>query len=38
MTRSGAYLRFPSIRGDRVAFVAEDDVWLAEPTAAGRGG
>ena len=24
-----AYLRFPSIRGDRVAFVAEDDVWLA---------
>jgi len=24
-----AYLRHPSIRGDRVAFVAEDDVWLA---------
>jgi tricorn protease len=23
-----AYLRFPSIRGDRVAFVAENDVWL----------
>jgi tricorn protease len=24
-----AYLRFPSIRGDAVAFVADDDVWLA---------
>ncbi|HZB50879.1 MAG TPA: PDZ domain-containing protein, partial [Mycobacteriales bacterium] len=23
-----AYLRYPSIRGDRVAFIAEDDVWL----------
>ncbi|WP_461022844.1 S41 family peptidase [Thalassiella azotivora] len=23
------YLRFPSLRGDVVAFVAEDDVWLA---------
>lgn len=30
-----AYLRFPSIRGDLVAFVAEDDVWLA-PVDGGR--
>lgn len=30
-----AYLRFPSIRGDRVAFVAEDDVWLGS-TEGGR--
>jgi tricorn protease len=30
-----AYLRFPSVRGDRLALVAEDDVWLA-PTAGGR--
>jgi len=30
-----AYLRFPTIRGDRVAFVAEDDVWLA-PADGGR--
>ena len=29
MTRSGGYLRFPSVRGDGVAFVADDDVWLA---------
>jgi tricorn protease len=29
-----AYLRHPSIRGDRIAFAAEDDVWL---TAAGGG-
>ncbi|MGH8773722.1 MAG: S41 family peptidase [Jiangellaceae bacterium] len=28
MSRSGGYLRFPSVRGDTVAFVAEDDVWL----------
>jgi tricorn protease len=28
-------LRFPSVRGDLVAFVAEDDVWLA-PIAGGR--
>jgi tricorn protease len=30
-----AYLRFPSIHGDRVSFVAEDDVWLA-PLDGGR--
>jgi tricorn protease len=30
-----AYLRFPSVRGDLIAFVAEDDVWLA-PLAGGR--
>ena len=27
---NGAYLRFPTVRGEMVAFVAEDDVWLAE--------
>ncbi|HEV7653680.1 MAG TPA: PDZ domain-containing protein [Mycobacteriales bacterium] len=30
MTADRAYLRFPSIRGDRLAFVAENDVWLAD--------
>ena len=25
---SGAYLRYPTIRGDRVAFVADDDLWV----------
>lgn len=30
-----AYLRFPSLHGDHVALVAEDDVWLA-PTTGGR--
>ena len=25
---SGAYLRYPMIRGDRLAFVADDDVWV----------
>jgi len=30
-----AYLRFPSIRGDRIAFVAENDVWLTD-AAGGR--
>ena len=35
MTADRAYLRFPSIRGDRIAFVAENDVWLTE-TSGGR--
>ena len=35
MSGEGAYLRYPSIRGDRVALVAEDDVWLA-PADGGR--
>ncbi|MBA2416586.1 MAG: PDZ domain-containing protein [Geodermatophilaceae bacterium] len=35
MASSGSYLRFPSIRGDAVAFVAEDDIWLGG-TDAGR--
>ena len=35
MTADRAYLRFPSIRGDRIAFVAENDVWLAD-AAGGR--
>ncbi|GAA2553770.1 tricorn protease [Neomicrococcus aestuarii] len=26
---SGSYLRFPHVRHDQVAFVAEDDVWIA---------
>jgi tricorn protease len=26
--RSGAYLRFPTIRGDRLAFVTDDDLWV----------
>lgn len=30
-----AYLRFPHVHGDSVAFVAEDDVWLA-PVDGGR--
>ena len=34
MTSPG-YLRFPHIHGDIVAFVADDDVWLA-PAAGGR--
>jgi tricorn protease len=29
-----SYLRFPSVRGDLLAFVADDDVWLA-PAAGG---
>jgi tricorn protease len=29
------YLRFPNLRGDMLAFVADDDVWLA-PVAGGR--
>ncbi|HEY9476153.1 MAG TPA: PDZ domain-containing protein, partial [Mycobacteriales bacterium] len=29
MSDNGAYLRFPTIRDEMVAFVAEDDVWLA---------
>jgi tricorn protease len=32
---SAGYLRFPHIHGDLVAFVADDDVWLA-PAAGGR--
>ncbi|MQY32632.1 Tricorn protease [Streptomyces sp. RB17] len=34
-TTSAAYLRFPHVHGDLVAFVAEDDVWLA-PLDGGR--
>ncbi|GAA4998048.1 S41 family peptidase [Kitasatospora paranensis] len=34
-TTSGAYLRHPHLHGDLVAFVAEDDVWLA-PLDGGR--
>ncbi|WP_222431933.1 S41 family peptidase [Leekyejoonella antrihumi] len=30
-----AYLRFPAVRGDQVAFVADDDVWMAG-TGGGR--
>jgi tricorn protease len=30
VNEDGAYLRFPTMHGERVAFVAEDDVWLAE--------
>ncbi len=29
------YLRFPSLHGDRLAFTAEDDVWVAPLDAAG---
>ena len=29
VTDDAAYLRFPTVHGDSVAFVAEDDVWLA---------
>src|SRR5580692_7202238 len=32
---SAGYLRFPHIHGDLVAFVADDDVWLA-PASGGR--
>ncbi len=35
MNAHAAYLRFPTIRGDQVAFVAEDDVWLV-PASGGR--
>ncbi|MFD9128205.1 S41 family peptidase [Kitasatospora sp. NPDC059571] len=34
-TSTGAYLRHPHLHGDLVAFVAEDDVWLA-PLDGGR--
>ena len=34
MSDEPAYLRFPSVHGDTVAFVADDDVWLA-PAAGG---
>ena len=26
---SGSYLRFPHVRGDQIAFVAQDDIWVA---------
>ncbi|WP_169950754.1 S41 family peptidase [Microbispora sp. H11081] len=32
---NGAYLRYPHLHGDLLAFVADDDVWLA-PTDGGR--
>ncbi|MGO9197619.1 MAG: S41 family peptidase [Acidimicrobiales bacterium] len=32
MPQDLSYLRFPSVRGDTVAFVADDDVWLAPST------
>src|SRR5216683_7178107 len=32
---SGGYLGFPHVRGDRLTFVAQDDVWLA-PDTGGR--
>lgn len=35
MTGTGAYLRFPSLRGELVAFAADDDVWVA-PADGGR--
>jgi tricorn protease len=35
VTASGAYLRFPTVNGTQIGFVAEDDVWLA-PLAGGR--
>ena len=35
MTTASGYLRFPHIHGDVVAFIAEDDVWLA-PAGGGR--
>ena len=35
MTSAG-YLRSPHLHGDLLAFVAEDDIWLA-PLAGGRG-
>jgi tricorn protease len=30
-----SYLRFPTLRGDLVGFVAQEDVWLA-PVEGGR--
>ena len=30
---SGAYLRYPTIRGDRLAFVADDGVWVGSVAA-----
>ncbi|MER5215838.1 S41 family peptidase [Streptomyces sp. NPDC002838] len=35
LTGSSSYLRFPHLRGELVAFTAEDDVWLA-PLDGGR--
>lgn len=35
MTSTSSYLRFPTVRGDLVAFVAEDEVW-AVPLEGGR--
>nr|WBO77925.1 PDZ domain-containing protein [Streptomyces sp. SBE_14.2] len=35
MTQPAAYLRFPHLHGELVAFTAEDDVWLA-PLEGGR--
>lgn len=35
MVTSGEYLRYPHLRGDLLAFTAEDDVWLA-PLDGGR--
>ncbi|MER6674680.1 S41 family peptidase [Streptomyces sp. NPDC000983] len=35
MTQPAAYLRFPHVHGELVAFTAEDDVWLA-PLDGGR--
>ncbi|MFE0672313.1 S41 family peptidase [Streptomyces sp. NPDC058867] len=35
MTQPAAYLRFPHVHGESVAFTAEDDVWLA-PLDGGR--
>lgn len=29
---SAAYLRFPHLSGDRLCFVAEDDLWVAPST------
>jgi tricorn protease-like protein len=30
-----SYLRFPTLRGDLVGFVAQEDVWLAQWKVAG---
>src|SRR5258708_2454130 len=35
---STSYLRYPHLAGDRVTFVADDDVWLAALTEATGGG